>query len=34
MKKNFKSYALIWVIFLAAFNAIVFLVSTHYYTGL
>lgn len=26
MKKNFKSYALIWVIFLAAFNAIVFLV--------
>lgn len=24
MKKNFKSYALIWVIFLAAFNAIVF----------
>lgn len=25
MKKNFKSYALIWVIFLAAFNAIVFL---------
>lgn len=26
MKKNFKSYALIWVIFLLLFNAIVFLV--------
>lgn len=26
MKKNFKTYALIWVIFLAVFNAIVFLV--------
>ena len=26
MKKNFKSYALIWAIMLAAFNAVVFLV--------
>ena len=26
MKKNFKSYALIWAIFLVAFNVIVFLV--------
>ena len=26
MKKNFKSYALIWAIFLVAFNAVVFLV--------
>ena len=24
MKKNFKSYALIWAIFLVAFNVIVF----------